>query len=81
MGTITVNVDDKTETKFRETVKEVVGTGKGKLGSAISEAMKKWVNEKRQDEIAQRQIKLLDKGFDMGSLNYKHRDELHDRSL
>lgn len=81
MGTITINVDDKIETKFRETVKEIVGTGKGKLGSAINEAMQKWIHEKRQDEIAQRQIKLLEKGFEMGSLNYKHRGELHDRSL
>lgn len=81
MGTITVNVDDKAESRFRKTVKEAVGTGKGKLGKAITEAINKWVDEKRQKEIAERQIKLMEKGFDLGGVTYKHRSELHERGL
>lgn len=79
MGTITVNVDDKTERRFRETVKREVGVGKGILGKAITEALNTWVEEKEQKEIAERMLKLLDKGFDLGGKLYKDRSELHER--
>lgn len=81
MGTITVNVDDKTETRFRETVKEVIGTGKGRLGKAISEAMDQWIKFNSDKEIAKRQLALLKKGFDLGGSTVKHRSELHERGL
>ncbi len=81
MGTITVNVTDETETLFRETVEEKLGTQKGVLGKALEEAMKKWAEEKRQDEISRRQLNLLKKGFHLGYAKQKiGRGELHDRS-
>ena len=79
MGTITVNVDDKTEMLFRNAVGKEVGTGKGKLGSAITEALKNWAREKGQDEITKRQIRLLKSGFSMGGFKFD-RDNIHDRS-
>lgn len=79
MGTITVNVSDETEQLFRETVKEEIGEGKGKLGAAVSEALQKWVDEKKQRDIAKRMIALMEKGFDMGRITIKSRDELYDR--
>lgn len=81
MGTITVNVTDETETFFRETVQQKLGTEKGVLGKALDEAMKKWAEEKRQNEIAQRQLKLLEKGFHLGYGKRKiSREELYARS-
>lgn len=81
MGTITVNVSDETEQIFRETVQEKLGREKGVLGKALDEAMKQWTEQKRQDEIAQRQLHLLHKGF---TLNYGKakitREELYDRA-
>ncbi|PIN74752.1 hypothetical protein COV18_06030 [Candidatus Woesearchaeota archaeon CG10_big_fil_rev_8_21_14_0_10_37_12] len=61
MVTITVNVDDETDARFRETVKEKLGTGKGTLGTAIAEALNNWVNEKQEEEITKRQLYLLHK--------------------
>ena len=81
MGTITVNVDDKTEKRFRETVKEVIGTGKGKLGSAVNKALDQWVKMNSDKEIAKRQLALLERGFDLGGSTVKHRSELHERGL
>ena len=43
MGTITATVDDDVERNFRRTVSEKLGSGKGKIGKAITEAMKKWI--------------------------------------
>lgn len=79
MGTITVNVKDDTEEEFRNTVKDEKGTGKGKLGKAIDEALRKWVEEKKQKAIARKLIELSEKGFNMGKIKIKSRAELYDR--
>ncbi len=78
MGTMTVNVDDEMEQKFRETVAKEKGVGKGKLGSAVQEAFDLWVQEKEQNIIAQRQLQLMEKGFRMGKYKFD-REELHER--
>jgi len=79
MGTITVNVNDETEALFRHTVKEEIGEGKGTLGKAITEALQNWVEEKKQQDIAKKMIALMEKGFDMGKITIKSRDELYER--
>lgn len=78
MGTITVNVTDETETFFRETVTEKLGTEKGVLGKALDEAMKKWAEEKRQNEIRMRILQRMNNGFDMGKKLYKKRADLYE---
>ncbi|MBI4918698.1 hypothetical protein HY837_02120 [archaeon] len=79
MGTITVNVSNETENLFRKTVHKELGKGKGKLGGALDEAMKKWAEEKKQKEIGERLLKTMRKGFAMGKILYKHRSELYER--
>ena len=79
MGTITVNVRDEIEKQFRETVKQKKGEGKGKLGEAISEAMWIWTEEKRQKSIAEEMLALTEKGFDMGKIQIKTREDLYER--
>ena len=82
MGTITVNVTHETEVLFRDTVQKKLGKEKGVLGKALDEAMKKWVEEKRQDTIAQRQLDLLNTGFSLGYGKKKIlREEFYDRSI
>ena len=79
MGTITVNVKDEIENEFRKTVSHKKGEGKGKLGEAITEAMAEWTNKNRQISIANDMIKLMKKGFNLGKIKIKTRDELYDR--
>jgi hypothetical protein len=82
MGTITVNVDSETEEMFRKAVSEEYGKGKGVLGKAIGEAMKKWVDEQRFKVIRERQIALLKKGIDFGKTGSKFsRRELYDEVI
>lgn len=78
MGTITINIDDDTEQRFRSCVKETLDTGKGKLGQAVKEALALWIREKEQQDIAKRQLTFLEKGFHFGKYVFK-RDELYDR--
>ncbi|GFO96027.1 hypothetical protein ig2599ANME_0211 [groundwater metagenome] len=63
MGTITVNIKDDVEKEFRNLVRSVHGTKKGDLGRALTEAMRKWVYEKKQEKIAREALKLLEQKF------------------
>ena len=78
MGTITISVDDKTESQFREVVRQEIGIGKGKLGYAIMEALNLWIKMKKEMEITNRQLNLLQKGYRFGKYKF-NRDELHER--
>jgi len=76
--TITVNVEKDVVDKLRKLASKEKQK-KGFLGRTISEATKKYVEEKEQEEIAKRQMKKMEKGYDMGKILVKHRDELYDR--
>ena len=75
MGTITINVDDEIETRFRELVKQEIGTGKGSLGSAVENAFELWVSQKEENTIAERELQLLRRGFRLGKYTF-NREEL-----
>ena len=79
MGTITINVSDETEDIFRKTVYERFGKGKGILGKALEEAIKKWSEEKQQKQAEDNLLRILKKGYNLGGLTYKKRAELYDR--
>jgi len=79
MGTITISVDDVVEKEFRKIVEEEGGK-KGDLGKAVTEAMKKWADDKRQKEIAERIIARMEKGLYKLPKNWKfNREEIYDR--
>ncbi len=79
MGTITVNVKDDVEKEFRKLVRSVRGTKKGDIGKALTDAMQKWIYEKKQEKIAQKALELLDLKFNFGRRLYRNREELHER--
>ncbi|NJD77954.1 MAG: hypothetical protein FIB08_12820 [Candidatus Methanoperedens sp.] len=79
MGTITINVKNDVEKEFRKVVSAVHGTRKGSLGEAITEAMQKWMYEKKQEKIAEEALALLEQGFKFGKRLYKDRSELYER--
>ena len=76
MATITINIDNHTESIFRKKVYNLYGKKKGTLGKAINEAMLEWSKKRNYFDTC---MKLLHEGKDMGKLKYKSRDELHDR--
>ena len=63
MGTITINISDETEQKFREAVKAELGEGKGKLGKAVEESLNKWLAEAEEARLRRRAIETLKKGL------------------
>ncbi len=79
MGIMTISMSDEVEKELREAVKKKMGNGKGVLGKAIEEAVKKWIYNDEQREIAERQIKLMEKGlYSLKGWKF-NRDELYDR--
>lgn len=79
MATITINVKDDIEKEFRNILKLKYGEGKGILGKAIEEALKKWIFEQKQKDITARQIELMKKGLWKDN-DYKfNRDEIYEK--
>ena len=80
MSTITISINDDVEKEFRETVKEKLGEGKGVLGKAVETAIKKWVEEEKQKQIATELKDMMDKGlYSLKGWKFK-RDEIYDRT-
>lgn len=67
------------EQQFRALAQKIYSKKKGYLGNAVTSAMQNWIDEVTQKQISEREITLLEKGFDMGELKFKSREELHKR--
>ncbi len=79
MAIITISIDDNINDEFRKFVEKKLGKGKGILKKAIMEAIKKWIEEEEQKQIAERQIKLMKEGI-ISLKGWKFdRDEIHER--
>ena len=79
MGIMTISIDNDVEQQFRALAQKIYSKKKGYLGNAVTSAMKKWIEEMTQKQISEREIKLLEKGFDMGELKFKSREDLYER--
>ena len=75
MGTMTINISDETEQKFREKVRETLGAGKGKLGKAVEEIMSKWVEDAEYQKLMKEAVATLKKGLYKLPNGYKFRRE------
>jgi hypothetical protein len=80
MGTITINIDDDTEKRFRNAAKKKLGERKGYLGRATTEALECWVRMQSQEEIARDALALLETGYRPGKYQYTERKDLYDRT-
>lgn len=78
MGTITICIDDAIEKRFREVAHRRIGTRKGSLGRATSEALELWIRQQTQEEIARDALDLLKSGSDFGKRSYRTRDDLYE---
>lgn len=77
--TITVNVKEDVEERFRKLASATYGRRKGYLGKAITEAMIEWEKKKIASDVNARALEMLRKGFKMGGLKTKDRSEWHER--
>ncbi|MBI3027673.1 hypothetical protein HYY70_06195 [Candidatus Woesearchaeota archaeon] len=81
MATITISIKDDIERDFRETVKKKLGEGKGVLGKAVEEALRKWMHDEEQRKISKEASDMMKKGlYSLKGWKF-NRDELYDRGL
>ena len=78
MGTITICIDDAIEKRFREVAHRRIGTRKGSLGRATSEALELWIRQQTQEEISRDALDLFKSGSDFGKRSYRTRDDLYE---
>lgn len=79
MAIITISIEDNINKEFREEVWRKLGRGKGVLARALKEAIKRWIEEERQNQIAERQIKLAKEGlYSLKGWKFK-REDAYDR--
>ncbi|OGY44623.1 MAG: hypothetical protein A2729_03515 [Candidatus Buchananbacteria bacterium RIFCSPHIGHO2_01_FULL_39_14] len=79
MTTITISVDNEIEQQFRKYAQEIYEGKKGFLGDAITQAMKEWLEQKKQQNLAEQAITQWKKGHKLGKLLYTKREELYGR--
>lgn len=78
--TITVNIDSEVVDELKK-LASIQKQKKGFLGRSITEATKQWLEERKQKQISKWLMDKMEKGYDMGRLTIKNRDELYDREL
>lgn len=78
MGTVTVNIKDDAEKELRENASIRFGKKKGRLGKAITQAIRLWAKKQKESDEA-KTLSYLEDGFEMGELKYSKRSELHER--
>jgi len=77
--TITINIREDVEKKLRQIAAARYGKRKGYLGKAVTEAVEEWARKKEETDVNARALAMLKKGFKMGKIKWKSRDELHER--
>ncbi|MGC8516197.1 MAG: hypothetical protein ACP5OC_08725 [Thermoplasmata archaeon] len=75
--TVTVNLDESIEKRFREKARLKYGNRKGSLAMALNQALENWLKDDSQDAINEN-LKLLEKGIKMKKWNFK-REDLYER--
>lgn len=79
MATVTISIDDTLEERFRKEVAEHLGSGKGSLGRAVTEALSLWIENVSQAALSRELGELMESGYAMGRVKYKARGDLYDR--
>ena len=75
---VTINMEKEVLDKLKKLASKEQRK-KGFLGRTITEATKRYLEEKEQNQIAEREVEKMRKGYEMGKILIKHRDELYDR--
>jgi hypothetical protein len=74
--TVTLNLDESVERKFREKARLKYGDRKGALAKALNEALEEWLKNEEQDLLKENMV-LLEKGIRMKKWKFK-REDLYD---
>ncbi|MCL4356727.1 MAG: hypothetical protein M1460_02540 [Candidatus Thermoplasmatota archaeon] len=75
--TITINLDETIEKRFKERARLKYGNRKGSLAKAMNEALEEWLKRDNNDTLKEN-LRLLESGIEMKKWKF-NRDDLHER--
>ena len=75
--TITINLDETIEKRFKERARLKYGDRKGSLAKAMNEALEEWLKSDNNDSLKEN-LRLLESGIEMKKWKF-NRDDLHER--
>ncbi len=75
--TITINLDETIEKRFKERAKLKYGNKKGSLAKAMNEALEEWLKSDNNDTLKEN-LRLLENGIEMKKWKF-NREDLHER--
>jgi|GEM_PF-2995689 hypothetical protein len=76
--TVTINVDEEVEARFRKLAHSKYGNRKGSLGKAFTDALNYFISKKGEDPDANL-LKLSKMGFKLGGIKVVDRSAWHER--
>ena len=79
MGNITVSLEKETEQELRNLASSEYKNRKGALGKVISESIKLMAKKSARNRAMKRQFNWMNKGFKMGKIMIKKREDIYDR--
>ncbi|MFH1751624.1 MAG: hypothetical protein ABH821_01650 [archaeon] len=74
---VTIALEKKVENVLRSLASDKYNNKKGALAKVVSESLYLLSNKNRRQKAMERQFKLMDKGFNLGRIKVKCRDELY----
>ena len=75
--TITINLDETIEKRFKERARLKYGNRKGSLAKAMNEALEEWLKRDNNDSLKEN-LRLLESGIEMKKWKF-NRVDLHER--
>ena len=75
--TITIDLDEIVEKRFKEKARLKFGNGKGSIEKAMNEALEEWLKSDSNDTLKEN-LRLLERGIEMKKWKFNRKD-LHDR--
>lgn len=75
--TITINLEEAIEKRFKEKARLKYGKRKGSLAKAMNEALEEWLKSDSNDELKEN-LRLLESGIEMKKWKF-NREDLHER--
>ncbi|MDD5162667.1 MAG: hypothetical protein PHD95_00490 [Candidatus ainarchaeum sp.] len=81
MGHVTISLEDKDERKLRAIAKEKYSNKKGAMAKVISESLCLLEKESIRQRAMERQLRWMRKGFNLGGLAVKRREDFYDRKF
>jgi hypothetical protein len=79
MGNITVSLEKSAEQKLRAIASQKYKNRKGALSKVITESLNLFSRQSARQRAMERQFRWMDKGFEMGKILAKKREEIYDR--